>query len=970
MSQHDASQDSWQRTWEVFFAALERPVEEREAFVAATCGDDVGLRATVARLLRAHERSPAVLSEPLPLALDLADLGESEPLEGRWIGRYRIAREIGSGGMGSVYEAVQESPVRRTVALKLVKRGMDTREVVARFEAERQALALMSHTNIARVLDAGASEDGRPYFVMELVSGVPLTDYCDTRRLPIRERIELFLAVCEGVQHAHQKGVIHRDLKPSNVLVNVEGDAAVPKIIDFGVAKAVGGSLSGVTLHTKLGMLIGTPTYMSPEQFQVGGADVDTRTDVYSLCVMLYELLCGTVPFSTDTMQREGLAGIERLVSETDAPRPSSRLARMDHEEAARFAALRGSRPRELARLLSADLDWIVLKGLAKERDERYPTPGDLAADLRCALSDQPVLARPPTLRYHARKFVRRHRVGVALAAVASVVLIAFAGTMTVQSLRLQRALRTAEDEGARAEQVSAFLIDMLKASDPRIASGETFTVRQLLDIGSERIATAMEKQPQAKVRVLETMGGAYRELGVYDRARAVTEEALAVHRASHEADRAVAGSLLTGLGEIAHDEGEHATAERLYGEAIGLLRSAPGGERTLAKTLNRLLVVRLDAGRYADAIAPGVEALALSERVFGPVSGETAGMLIDLGRAYSLTGEFERAGPHFAEGIARARRVHGSGHHELAADLNTYALFLRARGRTRDAAALLEEALEIYRRTLGDDHMYTFATRLNLATAHALSGRSRDAERSLRDVMTALRTRFGADYPMAATAEMQLGVAVYLQGRAADAETVFREVLARDLRQAADHPNVATSLSWHGVTLREMGRLEEAERAHREALERRIVALGARHADVGVAQYQLALTRAARGDHVEADTLLAQAIELQKSALGERHPRVVSAMSARAASMAASGREAEALPLFEEALSVQREFLPAGHPDLTDTLTGLGSLHCARGAADVGLPLLRQARNGLAEASSADRRRIAAAETALARCS
>ena len=247
------------------------------------------------------------MSEPLPLALDLSDVGESESLEGRWIGRYRIVREIGSGGMGSVYEAVQESPVRRTVALKLVKRGMDTREVVARFEAERQALALMSHTNIARVLDAGASEDGRPYFVMELVSGVPLTDYCDSRRLPVRQRIELFLRVCEGVQHAHQKGVIHRDLKPSNVLVSLEGDAVVPKIIDFGVAKAIGASLSDVTLHTKLGMLIGTPAYMSPEQFHVGGADVDTRTDVYSLCVMLYELLSGTVPFATDTMQQEGL---------------------------------------------------------------------------------------------------------------------------------------------------------------------------------------------------------------------------------------------------------------------------------------------------------------------------------------------------------------------------------------------------------------------------------------------------------------------------------------------------------------------------------------------------------------------------------------------------------------------------------------------------------------------------------------
>jgi serine/threonine protein kinase/tetratricopeptide (TPR) repeat protein len=963
---------AWQRTWDVFFSALERAPEERESFLAAACGADAELRAVVVRLLQAHDRSSPFLSVPPALLADFAANEElDDALIGRSIGRYRIVREIGEGGMGAVYEAVQESPVRRSVALKLVKAGMDTREVVARFEAERQALALMNHTNIARVLDAGASAEGRPYFVMELVSGVPLTEYCDGHRLSVRRRIELFLAVCEGVQHAHQRGVIHRDIKPSNVLVTLEGDAPVPKIIDFGVAKAVGGShaLGDATLHTKLGTMIGTPAYMSPEQFQPDGADVDTRTDVYGLSVLLYELLVGAVPFDPAILRREGIAAMQRLVSETNAPRPSVRLARMPPAQAVRLAEQRATRPRDLGRLLGGELDWIVLKGLAKDRDERYATPGDLAADLRSALSDRPVRARPPTWHYRGRKFVLRHRVGVAVAAVATIVLIAFAGTMIVQSLRLQRALTLAEEEGSRAEQVSAFLVDLLQASDPRIASGETLTVQQLLDIGAERIATGMEGQPQAKVRLLETMGAAYRELGVYERARALIEQALALQRAQRDADGAVTGSLLAELGELASNEGDLERAEQSYDEALDVLRAASGAERPLALALAGMLVVKLDRGQYAEAIAPGVEALALAERTFGAVSGETASIFVDLGRAYSLNGDFARAEAHFAEGIARGRHVHGPGHHQTAADLNTYALFLRTRGRVSEAATLLEEALAIYRRTLGTDHLYTLATRLNLGTALAFSGRAREGEVELREVLNALRDQFGADYPTAATAEMQLGVAIYVQGRAADAEPVFREALERDRRLTPDHPNVAISLTWHGAALRELGRLDEAERAHREALELRMKALGAEHADVGVAQYQLAVTRAASGDHAEADALLVRALELQTPALGERHPRVASAMSARAASMAAVGRTVEARPLFEAALAVLREMLPAGHPDLTDALTGLGALQCTEGALQDGQALLREARGGLEANAPADRRRRARLDDVEARC-
>jgi eukaryotic-like serine/threonine-protein kinase len=396
-------QPSGGREQDIFLNALERaPGPEREAYVDAACAGEPELRRQVGGLLSAHAQSGEFLRPAVTLPVS------ERP--GEMVGRYKLLEQIGEGAFGTVWMAEQQEPVRRRVALKIIKLGMDTRQVVARFEAERQALALMEHPSIAHVFDAGATETGRPYFVMELVRGVPVTTYCDTHHLPPRERLELFIQICQAVLHAHQKGIIHRDLKPSNILVTVLDDRAVPKVIDFGVAKATAAPLTDKTLFTRFHQFVGTPAYMSPEQAGLGNADIDTRSDIYSLGVLLYELLTGRTPFDTQKLLREGYEAMLRVIREGEPAKPSTRLSTLTVEELQQVASVRKIEPGRLGRLVRGDLDWIVMKALEKERGRRYGSAGDFAKDLQRYLADQPVEASPPSTVYRARRFLRRNR--------------------------------------------------------------------------------------------------------------------------------------------------------------------------------------------------------------------------------------------------------------------------------------------------------------------------------------------------------------------------------------------------------------------------------------------------------------------------------------------------------------------------------------------------------------------------------
>jgi WD40 repeat protein/serine/threonine protein kinase/Tfp pilus assembly protein PilF len=410
---------------ELFWEAVQRtPGEERDAYLARACGDDQALRQRVERLLQVQPNVEGFLERPFPGPSQLPTV-DARPSEepGTVIGPYKLLAQIGEGGMGLVFVAEQEQPIKRRVALKIIKPGMDSRQVIGRFEAERQALAMMDHPNIAKVLDAGTTTSG-PYFVMELVKGTPITDYCDTHRLTTRQRLQLFIDVCHAVQHAHQKGIIHRDIKPSNVMVTVRDSTPVVKVIDFGIAKAIGGQLTDNTVFTNLAQMVGTPLYMSPEQAGLGGLDVDTRSDVYSLGVQLYELLTGTTPFDSEMLKKAGYDEMRRMIREQEPPRPSARLSTMQEAHISTIAEQRGLEPRRLSQHLRGELDWIVMKALEKDRNRRYETASAFAMDVQRYLADEPVAASPPSTVYRLRKFARRNRSRFAAAALALTTLL------------------------------------------------------------------------------------------------------------------------------------------------------------------------------------------------------------------------------------------------------------------------------------------------------------------------------------------------------------------------------------------------------------------------------------------------------------------------------------------------------------------------------------------------------------------
>ena len=408
------------------------PTEQWEGYVAEACGEDYDLAQQVGCLLQVHRGAGSFLDAPAP---ELEHPGTSTALypsisegPGNVIGPYKLLQQIGEGGMGVVFMAEQTEPIQRTVALKIIKPGMDTRQVIARFEAERQAVAMMDHPNIAKVLDAGATEGGRPFFVMELVKGLPITKFCDERKLTPRQRLELFIPVCQAVQHAHQKGIIHRDIKPTNVLVALYDGKPVPKVIDFGVAKAAGQPLTDKTLVTGLGSVVGTPEYMSPEQAELNQLDIDTRSDIYSLGVLLYELLTGTTPLTRKRMKDAALLEVMRVIREEEPPKPSTRLSTTD--ELPSIAANRGMEPARLSRLVRGELDWVVMKALEKDRNRRYATANGLAKDLERYLADEPVEAGPPSVGYRLRKLARRNLQALVTTAVVALALLVAVGTL------------------------------------------------------------------------------------------------------------------------------------------------------------------------------------------------------------------------------------------------------------------------------------------------------------------------------------------------------------------------------------------------------------------------------------------------------------------------------------------------------------------------------------------------------------
>ena len=726
------------------------------------------------------------------------------------IGPYRILGVLGEGGMGTVYEAAETGPVRRRVALKIVRAGLNSREVLARFALERQALALMNHDGIAKVFHAGETEHGEPYFAMELVHGLPITEYCDSQRLNAKQRLELFNTVCQAVQHAHQKGVIHRDLKPSNIIVTEQDGVARAKVIDFGIAKAVSAQLTDFSLVSRLGEPLGTAMYMSPEQAESSGLDVDTRTDIYSLGVILFELLVGEPP-----MAPRGEAihiFMARLASRrTDPPMPSSRLITLGSGRDA-IAYARHTDPESLRRQLRGDLDWIVVKALDPDRARRYDSAAALAADIGRHLANEPVAARAPSTGYRLRKFVLRHPVAVPLATLAILATATSASFAVAGLVRARRAEQVAQQEAAAARSVTEFLVGLF-APEGSTGSGE-LTARQLLDRGAARAARELANQPLLRGRILHTVGKAYATLGRYEEAKTQLDEALSARMRVYGATSLPVAETEMELASATSSHGDFTAAEGHYARALSIRQSLLGSEHPLvARAIYGIGALRWQQGRLDEAEADYRRALRIDER-FAADSAEMAEDLMGLGIVLWQRKLYAQAESLMKRSIA-VQEQHVGRDNADPASLNNLAGVYWSMERYADALPLQERVRRIFEQTLDPSH------------------------------------------PDIATAYSNLGETYWKVGRLAEAESLLRRSIAiKEKRLAPDNPRLAITLHSLAGLLRDEGKLAEAEADYRRALDIRVRAFGPKNDEVIETATALAELLRAQGRAREADSL------------------------------------------------------------------------------------------------------------------
>jgi non-specific serine/threonine protein kinase/serine/threonine-protein kinase len=918
----------------IFEELADLPTADRETRLTERCGGNERLRDFVKQLLAEHDQGLGEFMQSPPVEVTVEPDVEST---GR-VGHYQLLEKLGEGGFGEVHLAEQTEPIRRTVALKIIKLGMDTKQVVARFEAERQALALMDHPHIARVFEAGATEHGRPYFAMEHVPGIPITDYCDKHRLGMEQRLELFIHVCDAIQHAHQKGIIHRDLKPSNILIERFGDEHAPKVIDFGIAKAMGFSLTERTPVTEQGQLIGTPEYMSPEQAVMSALNVDTRADIYSLGVVLYELLAGALPFDPQTLRGRSFNEIQRIILEVEPPKPSTRLSTLDGEAAedsessvAAIAIRRRTDVRSLRRRLRGDLDWITMKAMDKDRERRYASVSGLAADVRRHLRHEPVLAGSPSAVYKLRKLIRRYRLGVTAAATIALVLIAGIAATTWQAIRATDAEHLAQDrwteaEDARAaaareaeiaQNVNEFLNEDLLAEIAPGRQGPEATMRQVLDTAAERIENdpvtreRFEGKPVVEAFIRTTLGESYQRLGEYDAA------------------------------------GPHLE------KAVQLRRQALGDEdQATLRAVNKLAIIYWHQGHLEKAESLVLETLETRRRLFGPEHPDTLRSLHNLGLMYDDQGLYDKAEPIYVETLELSKRINGAEHKDTRHTMNNLALLYLSTGRYDHAERLFLETVEIDERVVGREDPETLATMHNLANVYAAQSRDGEAEQLLLETVGIRRRVLGNAHPQTLKSMNSLASVYYDQRRYEDAEPLYVEtfeIRRRDLGE--EHQSTLGAMNNLAMLRLDLGRPDEAEPMLRELIETSRRVLGDRHPIAVGATANLASMFLDQARYDDAEPLLVKTIEVGGRVFGPEHPNILMTRSDLAMAYAGQGRYGEAEDLYLETVEIQKRVLGAEHRETLRSMGNLMDFYVARERADDARSLVR-------DLTSAHRRR------------